>query len=132
MSLRGAGMLITFMDIAAADEAEFNRWYDGEHIAERVGIAGFIAARRFVAPRGAPAGTPKYLPLDADGRPVAGAPPGPTTWIVIVEATSLAALDAVPSPAVFATAGAVPGVQIGQYEVMWELTRDDLASRPGA
>jgi hypothetical protein len=57
MGLRGDGMLITFMDIAAADEAEFNRWYDGEHVAERVGIPGFVAARRFVAA----AGSPKYL-----------------------------------------------------------------------
>src|SRR5271169_6677695 len=57
MGLRGDGMLITFMDIASADEAEFNRWYDGEHVAERVAIPGFVAARRF----GAQSGSPKYL-----------------------------------------------------------------------
>ena len=224
MALRGSGMLITFMDIAAADEAEFNAWYDGEHVAERVGIDGFIAARRYVAPAGA--GYPKYLayyetttlaalggepyrrvlnnqtawsrkvmarfvqpgriiagvkasqgtgrggatafircapapgkdaaledwlvrtelprlvgqpgivaahvlvndpalslPLDADGKPVAGAPPAPVTWIVIVEATTLAALDAAPSADDLARNGAAPGAQIGRFSLMWELAR---------
>ena len=59
MGLRGSGMLITFMDIAPADEAEFNKWYDGEHVEERVRIPGFLAARRYVAP----ALSPKYLAL---------------------------------------------------------------------
>jgi hypothetical protein len=59
MGLRGSGMLITFMDIAPDDEAEFNKWYDGEHVEERVRIPGFLAARRYVAP----ALSPKYLAL---------------------------------------------------------------------
>ena len=59
MGLRGSGMLITFMDIAPADEAEFNKWYDGEHVEERVRIPGFLAARRYCAP----ALSPKYLAL---------------------------------------------------------------------
>jgi len=223
MGLRGDGMLITFMDIAAADEAEFNRWYDGEHVAERVGIPGFVAARRFVAA----AGSPKYLafyeteslavlggaayrqalnnqtawsravmarfvqpgriiaerkasrgsgrggavafircapatepalragleatferlveqpgivaahllindpalslPLDADGKPVAGAPPAPTSWIVIVEATELGALDAAPTPAQLERLGAAPNARVGRFQLMWELVRGDLA-----
>ena len=227
MSLRGSGMLITFMDIAPEHEAEFNAWYDGEHVAERVGIPGFVAARRYVAP----GGSPKYLafyetetlavlggaayrerlnnqtawsrtvmarfvapgrliaerqasrgqgrggavafvrcapaagrdatlrawivraldgwlaqpgivaahflindpalslPLDADGKPVAGAPPAPTTWIVILEATGLAALAAAPSAAQLAEAGAAPGAVIGRFQLMWELARDDLSAR---
>jgi hypothetical protein len=42
-------MLITFMDIAPEEEADFHRWYDREHFAERVGIEGFLEARRYVA-----------------------------------------------------------------------------------
>ena len=42
-----------------SDEAEFNRWYDREHLEERVAIAGFLEARRYVAHDGAP----KYLSL---------------------------------------------------------------------
>jgi len=59
MPLAGKGMLLTSMDIDAADEADFNRWYDREHLEERVAIEGFIEARRYVAHTG----SPKYLCL---------------------------------------------------------------------
>jgi hypothetical protein len=59
MPLAGKGMLLTSMDIGAADEAEFNRWYDREHLEERVAIDGFLEARRYVAHQG----KPKYLSL---------------------------------------------------------------------
>src|SRR5258708_38105561 len=59
MPLAGKGMLLTSMEIAAADEAEFNRWYDREHLEERVAIDGFLEARRYVAHQG----SPKYLSL---------------------------------------------------------------------
>jgi hypothetical protein len=59
MPIAGKGMLLTSMDIDAADEAEFNRWYDREHLEERVAIPGFLEARRYVAHEG----KPKYLSL---------------------------------------------------------------------
>ena len=59
MPLAGKGMLLTSMDIDPSDEAEFNRWYDREHLEERVAIAGFLEARRYVAQDG----RPKYLSL---------------------------------------------------------------------
>ena len=59
MPLAGKGMLLTSMDIDAADEADFNRWYDREHLLERVAISGFLEARRYVAHQG----SPKYLCL---------------------------------------------------------------------
>src|SRR3979490_2143501 len=59
MPLAGKGMLLTSMDIDTADEAEFNRWYDREHLEERVAIEGFIEARRYIAH----AASPKYLSL---------------------------------------------------------------------
>lgn len=39
--------LLVWTDIADEDEADFNRWYDREHMAERIGIPGFTLARRF-------------------------------------------------------------------------------------
>ena len=57
MPLAGQGMLLTSMDIDAADEVDFNRWYDREHLEERVAIDGFLEARRYVAHTG----SPKYL-----------------------------------------------------------------------
>ena len=59
MPIAGKGMLLTSMNVDAADEAEFNRWYDREHLEERVAIAGFLEARRYVAHDG----NPKYLSL---------------------------------------------------------------------
>jgi len=59
MPLAGKGMLLTSMDIDSADEAEFNRWYDREHLEERVAIDGFLEARRYIAHEG----HPKYLSL---------------------------------------------------------------------
>jgi len=64
MPLAGKGMLLTSMDIDPSDEAEFNRWYDREHLLERVAIEGFVEARRYVAHQGsATQGSPKYLCL---------------------------------------------------------------------
>jgi hypothetical protein len=57
MPLAGKGMLLTSMDIDAAHEEDFNRWYDREHLEERVAIDGFLEARRYLAH----AGSPKFL-----------------------------------------------------------------------
>lgn len=59
MPLAGKGMLLTSMDVDPADEADFNRWYDREHLEERVAIDGFLEARRYVAHEAGP----KYLCL---------------------------------------------------------------------
>ncbi len=59
MPLAGKGMLLTSMDIDPADEADFNRWYDREHLVERVAIDGFLEARRYIAHQA----SPKYLCL---------------------------------------------------------------------
>jgi hypothetical protein len=58
MPIVGQGMLLTSMDVDAEHEADFNRWYDREHLEERVAIEGFIEARRYVAVEGS---MPKYL-----------------------------------------------------------------------
>jgi hypothetical protein len=59
MPIHGKGMLMTSMDVDPSHEAEFNHWYDREHLAERVAIEGFVEARRYVAIDAAP----KYLGL---------------------------------------------------------------------
>ena len=57
MPIAGKGMLLTSMDVDPANEADFNRWYDREHLEERVAIDGFLEARRYVAH----SGSPKFL-----------------------------------------------------------------------
>lgn len=49
-----AAVLITYMNIPAPREAEFNDWYTNEHVAERVDLPGFKSAYRFEALDGAP------------------------------------------------------------------------------
>jgi hypothetical protein len=41
-------------------EVEFNRWYDEEHLAERLEIPGYVSARRFKLEEGS-GGVLKYL-----------------------------------------------------------------------
>ena len=53
------GLLLMMTDIDPANEEDFNRWYEEEHLDERMRIPGFINARRFTALEGGP----KYLAL---------------------------------------------------------------------
>lgn len=46
---RARGLLCIWTDIDPAHELDFNRWYDREHMQERVAIPGFQSARRFRA-----------------------------------------------------------------------------------
>jgi hypothetical protein len=54
---KGRGLLMVYVDVPAEVEEEFNRWYDEEHIPERLSIPGVLSAARYMAVRG----WPKYL-----------------------------------------------------------------------
>ena len=56
---RGAGLLMLWTDVDPQYEAEFNRWYDEEHIKHLLEIPGFLAGGRYVALKGGP----KYLAM---------------------------------------------------------------------
>jgi hypothetical protein len=60
----GNGLLAVWMQPTEANEAEFNRWYDDEHVPERMALPGFLAARRYTNLREGP----KYIALyELDG-----------------------------------------------------------------
>lgn len=59
MNGKGPALLLVMMDIDPEYEAEFNRWYEDEHVPERMSIPGFLNARRYRAIEG----EPKYLAL---------------------------------------------------------------------
>jgi len=64
----GRTLFVVMMDIDPEHEAEFNRWYEEEHLPERLSCPGFLAASRYCAiaedPAGRAQGTelrPRYL-----------------------------------------------------------------------
>ncbi|HVO87999.1 MAG TPA: hypothetical protein VMV45_05625 [Casimicrobiaceae bacterium] len=49
MTLRGSAFLALWNDVDPTRDDEYNAWHTLEHVPERVGIAGILAARRYVA-----------------------------------------------------------------------------------
>ena len=49
---KGDGLLMVYCDVAAEHEEEFNRWYNDEHIPERLAIPGVLNAARYQAVAG--------------------------------------------------------------------------------
>jgi hypothetical protein len=63
--MRGKDLLAVWTDIPTHLEADFNRWYDEEHLAERAGIPGFLTARWSVALQCMPKYVALYDTVDA-------------------------------------------------------------------
>jgi hypothetical protein len=59
VATEGQGLLAVWTDIPATIEADFNGWYDDEHLAERLAVPGFLTARRYLSIDG----VPKYFAL---------------------------------------------------------------------
>jgi hypothetical protein len=53
------GLLVNAMNVAPEHDAEFNEWYDHEHIPALAAVPGVLSARRFRDPKG----THRYLAL---------------------------------------------------------------------
>jgi hypothetical protein len=51
---KGTGLLMVWADVPADMEREFNRWYNDEHLAERLSVPGFLSAARYEAVKGGP------------------------------------------------------------------------------
>ncbi len=51
---RGTGLLMVWADVPADKEDEFNRWYNEEHLPERMAIPGFLSGARYEAVKGGP------------------------------------------------------------------------------
>jgi hypothetical protein len=51
---RGTGLLMVWTDIDAQYEADFNQWYDEEHVPRLLKVPGFLSAGRYVALKGGP------------------------------------------------------------------------------
>jgi len=51
---KGTGLLMVWADVPADREEEFNRWYNEEHLPERMAIPGFLSGARYEAVKGGP------------------------------------------------------------------------------
>ena len=51
---KGTGLLMVWADVPANKEDEFNRWYNEEHLPERMAIPGFLSGARYEAVKGGP------------------------------------------------------------------------------
>src|ERR1700758_5853342 len=47
-------LLMVWSEVPAEHEVEFNRWYNEEHLAERLSVPGFLSAARYEAVQGGP------------------------------------------------------------------------------
>ena len=45
----GSTILVVMMEVDPAHEDDFNRWYNDEHLPERLEIPGYISARRYAS-----------------------------------------------------------------------------------
>ena len=51
---KGTGLMMVWADIPADKEKEFDRWYNEEHLAERLSLPGFLSGARYEAVKGGP------------------------------------------------------------------------------
>ena len=51
---KGSALLIVFTDVDIENDAEFNAWYNEEHVPERLSAPGFLDAARYESLRGGP------------------------------------------------------------------------------
>ena len=51
---KGSGLMMVWCEVPPEIEGEFNRWYNEEHIAERLEVPGFLSAARYEAVSGGP------------------------------------------------------------------------------
>jgi hypothetical protein len=54
MARKGTGLLMVWADVPTDREEEFNRWYNEEHIPERMAIPGFLSGARYEAVKSGP------------------------------------------------------------------------------
>ncbi|MGE3536684.1 MAG: hypothetical protein AB7N91_04495 [Candidatus Tectimicrobiota bacterium] len=51
---KGTALLMVWSEVPAEKEADFNRWYNEEHLAERLSVPGFLSAARYEAVKSGP------------------------------------------------------------------------------
>jgi len=129
MAQKGTGLLMVWADIPAETEGEFNRWYNEEHLAERLAVPGFLSGARYEAVKGGPKHLAVYelespAVLESPAYKTAQANPTPWTRRCSPEVIGTTFIRNVytmihPTTLTLGTAGSgmAPALQIGRMDV---------------
>ncbi|MBI1736282.1 MAG: hypothetical protein HYR51_14000 [Candidatus Rokubacteria bacterium] len=136
MAKKGTGLLMVWCDVPADKEAEFNRWYNEEHLAERLAIPGFLSAARYEAVKGGPKHLAYYeleSPAVLQSAAYRKVQENPTPWTRRAGPTAVATTfirnvytmihPRALTPAI-AASGMAPALQIGRMDVPAEVDRE--------
>jgi hypothetical protein len=120
---------MVWTDVPADKEEEFNRWYNEEHLAERLSVPGFLSAARYEAVKSGPKHLACYELASAD---VLQSPAykrvqaNPTEWTKRCSPTAIATtfirnvytqIHPLAVPSAVAQSGMAPALQIGRMDV---------------
>jgi hypothetical protein len=78
--MEATGILLAMLDIPAEYTAEYNRWYDLDHLPEHISKGDVVTARRYVAPRDL-----REAPGVEHGELTRGHPPYATMYVFGIE-----------------------------------------------
>ena len=133
MSKKGTGLLMVWCDVPADKEPEFNRWYNEEHIDERLSVPGFLSAARYEAVKGGPKHLAVYeleSPAVLQSAAYRKVSDNPTEWTRRSGPNAIATTfirnvysqihPATVTPAV-AASGMAPALQLGRMDVPAEV-----------
>jgi hypothetical protein len=126
---KGAGLLMVWCDVPADKEPDFNRWYNEEHLSERLSVPGFLSAARYEAVKGGPKHLAVYELENAavmDSEAYKKVSSNPTEWTrrsgpQAVATTFIRNIYAMISPKAVSERdvhrGMAPALQIGRMDV---------------
>jgi hypothetical protein len=133
---KGTGLLMVWADVPADKEAEFNRWYNEEHLAERLSIPGFLSGARYEAVKGGPKHLACYeleSPAVLESPAYKRVQANPTEWTKhcgpqVIASTYIrnvyTLIHPTTVPPTTAESGPAPALQLGRMDVPAEVDAD--------
>lgn len=133
---KGTGLLMVWAEVPADKEPEFNRWYNEEHVAERLAVPGFLDAARYEAVKGGPKHLAVYeleSPAVLDSPAYQKVRANPTAWTKrcspdVIGTTFVRNVYTLIHPRALSAAAAssdmAPALQLGRMDVPPEVDGD--------
>jgi hypothetical protein len=133
MAKKGTGLLMVWTDIPTDQEQEFNRWYNEEHLKERLAVPGFLSGARYEAVKGGPKHLAVYeleSPAVLESPAYKKVQANPTPWTKrcspeVIGTTFIRNVYRMIHPKVLvpsvAESGMAPSLQIGRMDVPREV-----------